>query len=369
MQGVRELADRLYDRYRDTIFARTAHNPELAHEHAVKLGRIVDKLHLSRFLLDNDANSYGAVRFANAAGSNKNADIPPRVLKYFGFDVNIIGTVTYDSWGGNPLSTEMPTRIWRFPPGSLVNWLGLPGVGAQKVAQRMNEYGPRIMRTRASIMSTPGKSGQNQIDDIVNSIQTVDSCVDEYELNISCPNTEHAAVPHDARDAYKRTLNLIVGHAVNATTKPIYVKLSPDMTEEEVGDTLAVCSLSDFSTLGIDIHALPVIPGTPVHKGIVGFTVSNTTTERVTNKIPAEQKNGGASGDAVYKRAAQVQSWIEAEIERNYKTSSWTINAVGGISSVTRFLERTANPRVKEVQLYTPLIYKPSLIRTLRMAV
>ena len=67
------------------------------------------------------------------AGLNKNAEIPPSTMKYLGFDRVVIGTVTNDKWKGNP-----KPRIARYPSTeSLVNWMGLPGEGAEKIVERL----------------------------------------------------------------------------------------------------------------------------------------------------------------------------------------------------------------------------------------
>ena len=76
------------------------------------------------------------VKISNAAGFNKNADIAPSVLEALGFNRVVIGTVTHDKWKGNPRP-----RMKRFPKtNSLVNWMGLPGHGSKRVAERLYDY-------------------------------------------------------------------------------------------------------------------------------------------------------------------------------------------------------------------------------------
>src|SRR3989344_1898319 len=139
MYFFRGLVEDWYDRNRDSIFEKTKSDPEIAHEKFVKIARRADKFSSSGLLLNNPANELiTRVEISNAAGFNKNGTIPPSFLKYLGFDRVVVGTVTHDAWAGNP---ERP-RIWRFPETeSLVNFLGLPGVGSSQVARNLESFG------------------------------------------------------------------------------------------------------------------------------------------------------------------------------------------------------------------------------------
>src|SRR3989344_8638525 len=139
MDKLRSLVDGLYSASKKGIFYLTKKDPEIAHEWFINGANLVNGLGIERLLLDCHENRMKpGFEISNAAGFNKNGSIPPSFLKYLGFDRVVVGTVTHDAWAGNP---ERP-RIWRFPETeSLVNFLGLPGVGSSQVARNLESFG------------------------------------------------------------------------------------------------------------------------------------------------------------------------------------------------------------------------------------
>lgn len=156
MNFLREAFDSFYDTIQPIVFSRTNHDPEKAHELFIWFCRILYKTKLEKLVLDNDTNkSNPSFEISDAAGFNKNGDIPPSVLHYLGFDRAVIGTVTADYWKGNPRP-----RCVRFPKTeSMVNWQGLPGIGAEAVAEKLATYSHTIPLT-INFMATPKKKGR-----------------------------------------------------------------------------------------------------------------------------------------------------------------------------------------------------------------
>src|SRR3989344_2899611 len=204
MNYLRNLVERHYEKNRDKLFEETKDDPEVAHEKFVRASRIIDTLGLSKFLLDNDSNyELGDCELSNAAGFNKNGTIPPRFLYYLGFDRVVVGTVTHDAYGGNPRP-----RIMRFPETeSMVNWMGLPGVGSKQVARNLEYFEKHYVPITINLMSTPGKSGKDVLNDLEGTLKDTRDLpnVDRFELNISCPNT-HCGLGTDARQEYQDSL-------------------------------------------------------------------------------------------------------------------------------------------------------------------
>jgi dihydroorotate dehydrogenase len=331
MKVLREGIERWYEKHRDAIFKKFP-DPEDAHEWAIKRAQLVDRLGLAGLLLghlDRDAGFYCTL--VNAAGSNKNGDIPAEVMRHLGFDINLVGTVTFDTYEGN----ERP-RIQRGDNG-IVNWMGLPGIGVHGVVKNLLQYGDGL-DVRASIASTPGKQGDEMIKDMVDSMQILNPLVREYEVNISCPNT--------GEDAWYTEHLPVVMDAVakEAKGKHLYVKLSPDHTRDEYQAIVDVCN-----------------------KHVIGFTLFNTTKQRGVHNIPTELPDGGASGSYVKKLAlAQQQVVVDCLGEKN----GYTINICGGIDNPCYMKKRMGIGPVGEVQVYTGLIYKgPKLLRELKRKV
>ena len=70
-----------YDGNRDKIFAATDEDPEGAHEKFVRLAKLIHGLRLEKLILDCSENQhYPDFKISNAAGFNKNGNIPPTFL-------------------------------------------------------------------------------------------------------------------------------------------------------------------------------------------------------------------------------------------------------------------------------------------------
>ena len=201
MDVLRSAFDKFYNSISCFVFALTKKDPEKASEFFKFFLRTLYRVGIDSLILDNAINYYDCgVPISNAAGLNKNGEIPPITLKYMGFDRVVVGTVTGDEWSGN----SRP-RVRRYPKTeSLINWMGFPGVGVERVAENLRGYGNHGVPLTINFMSTPGKKGDVLLSDLEKTIRmTRDlSSVDRFELNISCPNTGCSSGCLDARDEY-----------------------------------------------------------------------------------------------------------------------------------------------------------------------
>ena len=90
MDIAREVFDEFYDLMKPVIFRATDNDPRIARDSFVKFCRWMYSFGLDGLVLDNETNYYDLrIKISNAAGFNKNARLPPRVLKLFGFDKEI----------------------------------------------------------------------------------------------------------------------------------------------------------------------------------------------------------------------------------------------------------------------------------------
>jgi len=341
MKLARICFDKFYDLIKLGIFRITKKDPEVAHNLFINFCRTLHLVGLENIVLDCPENKRQLpFQISNAAGFNKNAEIPLTVLKALGFDRVVIGTVTYDFWKGN----QRP-RIMRFPKtGSLVNWMGLPGVGAKRVAETLASYGDHKIPMTINLMSTPEKKRDELLRDLESTVSCLKdlSDVDRWELNISCPNTSNSSGKCDARQEYQAQLGdmLKVLEAETNSEQEIYLKVSPDLSEKGVAQILEVSSQHD----------------------VKGFTTANTTTHHNPEFIEKSPGKGGASGNAVYNKSLDTQRLF------NRKTcdTRYKLIACGGINSLERVQERLDNG-ASEIQIYTPFIFQgPRFIRRLR---
>ena len=344
MDFLRESFDEFYDFIKPAVFRLTQHDPQVAHEWFLRLCNVLHTLRLERLVLNNSSNSlFPEFELSNAAGFNKNGDFHPRVLHYLGFDRVVVGTVTYDPWNGNPRPT-----IRRYPEvESMVNWMGLPGIGARAVAEKLERYGDHEVPLTINLMATPGKQGDEILRDVRGTVLATRNLpyFERFELNISCPNTHG----NDGKDMRRENLQrlddlLTVLEDTVYGYHQIYVKVSPDSTEADVDDTLEVSK--------------------DHRRG--GVTVCNTTTQHHRSYIPVSpmvdgKQVGGASGNAVHDFSLRVQKLYDKK-----RTPGMDLIACGGINSLERVSQRLEHGATG-IQLYTPLVFSgPKLLRELR---
>jgi dihydroorotate dehydrogenase len=341
MDVLRKGFDSFYDFIKPGVFFATAKNPEFAHHLFVGALNGLKTFGLSGLVLDNEANNRSNSYFvSNAAGFNKNGEIDPRLMKLLGFDRVVVGTVTADAWKG----ANKP-RIMRFPKtGSLVNWMGLPGIGVEKVARRLEKYGEHGIPLTVNLMSTPEKKGNAVLKDLRRTIRRLREApyVSRFELNISCPNTHGADGSIDARGEYTNQLEGMLGVVREEIMggQKFYLKVSPDISRDDVDNLVRVGE----------------------EQGVEGYTIANTTTNHNPNYIGVSLGKGGASGNAVWDSSVRTQKYFANRVGNDVE-----LIACGGINSVERMKTRYAIGNCNEIQIFTPLIFKGTgLLRKLR---
>lgn len=326
---LRTIVDQGYSFIKHPLYAATSSNPKNAHSFAFNLLHLTNKIgmieHFKAPAKQHD------IRIANAAGFDKDADLTPEIVTALGFDVHVIGTVTADYWSGN----EHP-RLKRFvPKNDLMNREGLPGIGCEAIADKLVHI-PRVFpgyHRRINVMSTPQKGLDESLEDVATTYRTLRPFAHSWELNLACPNTDHS--PEETAKQAKLYVDIF-----DLEKDDVYVKLSPDLELDDLYAMLDSC------------------------KGVKGFITSNTSLQH-NNHFPNGAK-GGLSGRSLYPLARKIQEDVDWWMDK-YMPEKELI-AVGGIDSVRKAKERiTDSPRVKEIQLYTGLIYKgPKLLSQLR---
>jgi dihydroorotate dehydrogenase len=340
----RKAFDLFYDITKHPLYFLTRNDPETAHHLFIRFCDMVHENGLEH-LLEVDMHT-PRVDIAPAAGLIKNGDVSPRVLQALGFTRVTVGTVTAEYWEGN----ERPRMRRYVRSRSLANWMGHPSHGAETVAERLRNYGDHRVPLSITVSPTAGKKGEDAVQDIKECVLIMRDVpyVDRFTVNVSCPNTPSGEGGLDARREYQENQGGLVG-VVRDTAyewQEVYVKLSPDLNEEEVEASIAM--------------------GT--EHGVVGYVTANTTTKHKKRYIPKSPQRdgrqvGGASGNAVWDDSIRVQ-----ELVQRYMPDGCKITAVGGINSVARAEERI-EMGASEIQMLTGFVYGgPRLLRQLRQA-
>jgi dihydroorotate dehydrogenase len=270
-----------------------------------------------------------------AAGFDKNAEVF-REFYAFGFSFIEVGTVTPLGQPGN----NRP-RSFRIPQDKgLINRMGFNNHGALAAAEKLSRRRPKGLILGGNI----GKNTQTPNEQAVNDYEAVFNVlydkVDYFVVNVSCPNITDLRKLQD-----QESLETILGRLIEirkekAEKKPVLLKISPDLNDKQLDETLEI-----VSRMKLD-----------------GIVATNTTITRDGLQTPAEKiraiGKGGMSGAPITSRSLQVVRYIHEKTSGNLP-----IIAVGGIMSVKDAMNMF-DAGASLIQLYTGFIYNgPGLVR------
>lgn len=265
-----------------------------------------------------------------AAGFDKNAELTD-ILPDVGFGFAELGSVT-----GEPCNGNLKPRLWRLPKSqSLVVYYGLKNDGAEIIAARLKTKTFRIP-LGISVAKTNSADTVELADGIADYAKAYRSFADigSYTtINISCPNAfgGQPFTSPDRLDALLTSIDEI------PSPKPVFVKLSPDLTRDEVDGLLAV----------IDKHH------------VQGIICSNLTKNRSNKKIIETDlpPQGGLSGKVVEGLANELIAHVYRQTKGRY-----VITGCGGVFSAEDAYKKI-RLGASLVQLITGMVYRgPQLI-------
>lgn len=222
-------------------------DPEDVHDHITVWGARLGRFGLSRFLtrLAFDyqnpilAQNIRGIKFPNpiglAAGFDKNAQLT-QILPAVGFGFEEIGSVTGEYCPGNP-----KPRLWRLPKSqSLIVYYGLKNDGAEAISQRLagRKFAFPIGVSLAKTNSSTTVEVEAGIADYLKAYRLFSSAKvgDYFTINISCPNA-FGGLPFTAPDRLALLLEAI---AKEPKTRPIFLKMPPDISTTDLDQTIAL---------------------------------------------------------------------------------------------------------------------------------
>jgi dihydroorotate dehydrogenase len=258
-----------------------------------------------------------------AAGFDKNCEMS-KALFQLGFGYLTLGTVTL-----NPREGNAKPRIWRCPENSLINSMGLPNIGAQRVTINLSKE--RTEHAAPLMVSISGLS----VEEFVECYRAIEPFADGIELNISSPNTAGVRIFQEPSTLSKLLEEI---HKVASPGKPICVKIPPYFDEHErenVLDLVGVC----------------------VRKTVDGITAINT--KRI-QEPRASIGTGGLSGPPIFKDMIRIVGEVY-----NQTRGRIPINACGGITSCANAWQALESG-ASSLQIYTSFIYEgPAVVSKL----
>lgn len=257
-----------------------------------------------------------------AAGFDKNCEAP-ELFSLLGFGHLEIGTVTPKPQPGNP-----KPRIFRSPKDrALVNRMGFPSKGADVVKQNLKRFLDKNS-VRPVIGVNIGKQKDTPLDraheDYSCLAKVFSDLADYFTVNISSPNTP------GLRDLQEpERLKSILAAVRGETSKPVVVKISPDLSDDALKEIVELLVVEKVS----------------------GIAATNTTIDKIPLAIN-DRPEGGLSGSPLFSKAKNVVQRIK--VHSNGKLPIIGIGGIASASDAKAFFDAGASL----IQIYTGLIYE-----------
>ena len=275
------------------------------------------------------------------AGFDKNAKYL-RELEALGFGFVEIGTVTPLPQAGN----DKP-RLFRLPADqALINRMGFNNDGVEVVAERLKRWRDRHGNNRHQLI-IGGNIGKNKVTPNEDAWKDYEICfkelhpyVDYFVVNVSSPNTPGLRELQEKDSLHKILRHLQMINNGKAVSKPILLKIAPDLTPEQVDDVV---------DLALEIQ-------------LDGLVCANTTISRNALETPKAEIEkigaGGLSGKPVKERATEIVNYIHQRTKGEIP-----IIASGGVFTGEDAREKF-NSGASLVQVWTGFIYEgPSIVK------
>ena len=240
----------------------------------------------------------------------KNPIIPASGTAGFGeelskiYDLNLLGGIMIKATSVNPKRGNKTPRVAE-TYGGMLNSIGLENPGLDAV---IGEKLPFLKQFDTCVIANICGDSIDEYEKVAYEISRVDN-VCALELNISCPNVHGGGIPFGADE---NTVYEITKRVKAASTKPVYVKLSPNVTD--------IVKMAKAAERG----------------GADGLSLINTLLgmriDLKTGRPILYNKKGGFSGPAIKPVAIRM-------IYDVYEAVSIPIIGMGGISNVDDCIE------------------------------
>jgi dihydroorotate dehydrogenase len=319
---------------------------ESVHKSTMKLLSIMSKIGCLKLLFKYSENKtiFCGLSFPNklglAAGFDKNADYL-QVFEDLGFGFVEIGTVTPLAQDGNPLP-----RLFRLKKDqAILNRMGFNNKGVDYVVQKLKNK-----TTKKIIIG--GNIGKNKVTPNEEAYRDYEICfekmyeyVDYFVINVSSPNTPNLRALQEKDSLTKIIQSLDQIRKEQNVSKPIFLKIAPDLTMSQLDDILDVCS----------------------HTSLDALICSNTTIDYtvLSNNMKEAEKlaPGGISGAPILTKSNDVIAYLKS------KNKDLKIIGVGGIMS-KEDAQSKFDLGCDLVQIYSGFIYRgPKLVNEITQLV
>lgn len=284
------------------------------------------------------------IKFPNpvglAAGLDKNAEAY-KSLANLGFGFIEVGTVTPKPQPGNS-----KPRLFRLVKDSaIINRMGFNNNGVGEMLKRLKRRNKNII-IGGNIGKNTATPNEEAINDYEYCFNELFDYVDYFVVNVSCPNVSDLRKLQDKDSLTAILMRLQTINNDKSKRKPILLKISPDLNNEQLDDVISIVKNTQID----------------------GLVATNTTVTR--NGLSYSQKhvedigNGGLSGKPITDRSTEIINYL---VEKS--NNEIPIIGVGGIMSGKDAIDKL-KAGAKLVQIYTGFIYEgPGLIKEINKSI
>lgn len=338
---------------RPALFRIAARDPETVHHRVMNGLAFASRYRLLLKILEV-ANAYKAPALecslaglpvpnpvGLAGGFDKNGLALP-ALAALGFGFLEAGTVTRYRQAGN----DRPRIVRLSEDGALINRMGFPNDGVGAIAARLAHLPRLAIPVGWSIGKSKITPQEEAVEDYLYSLRKLHDFADFFTVNVSSPNTPGLRQLQE-RQPLEQLLRAIVQETEvlarqkgRAMTRPVFVKISPDLTAGQLEDVIEVC---------LQCHIRAII-------------ATNTTLAR--DGLRADTTGaGGLSGRPLFPRSLAIVRFLCKRLDGQIP-----VIGVGGISGPDD-ARRMFDAGASFIQLYTGFIYEgPGIIKQINKA-
>ena len=322
-------------------------NPETAHNILFKSLAILRHVPFARSIIRSiykketptlEKEVFG-IKFPNpvglAGGLDKNGEFYNDMAN-FGFGFVEIGSLTPKPQDGNA-----KPRCWRVPGDrAIINRFGINNKGVKNAVEHLKKVRQEVI-VAANISKNTTSINEEAANDYEVAFKLLYDFVDMFLVNVSCPNVVGLTSLQDISflsDIVDKLLDL---RMLFDNYKPILLKVSPDLSKEQLDDIIDYC----------------------LRSGIDGIVAGNTTRSRDGLTTISQEKideigNGGMSGAPIHKKNLELVRYVHQK-----SAGRLPIIGVGGIMS-PEDAKAMLDAGASLVEIYSGFIFEgPALIK------
>ena len=271
--------------------------------------------------------------FGLAAGFDKNGTAAG-MWSSLGFGFAELGAVTLHSQPGNPRP-----RMFRLPEDkAALNRMGANNLGAAVMADTLTQTWkrqPRKIPIGINLCKSKIASLEDAAADYVGSFEYLQDTADYFVINVSSPNTPGLR----SLQAVEQLEPILSGlQTANTQSKPILIKIAPDLDWQDIKDILNLAS--NYNLSGV------IATNTTIRRDSLKTNILKETGKSIKDEA------GGISGLPVKQRSTEVIRFIYQQTE-----GKLPIIGVGGIFNADDAWEKII-AGASLLQVYTGWVYE-----------